>query len=219
MKRKVFIIIIILIVLLFMFYKKDIITFFISCDNYNTKEDTIIHDGFYTFEQSVEGIELPESIRSNLLLIEVDYFGFDSLVNQGQLVVSKEYVIEIQEIFEKLLIIKFPFEKIIPIVKYNWSDSLSMLDNNTSCFNYRTVKNSKRLSLHSYGKAIDINPRLNPYFKNNTNNIEPINGIYNPFLPGTITDTSMIYKIFRSYGWKWGGNWKYSKDYQHFYKN
>ena len=26
------------------------------------------------------------------------------------------------------------------------------------------------------------------------------------------------YKIFKNYGFSWGGNWRSSKDYQHFYK-
>ena len=38
-----------------------------------------------------------------------------------------------------------------------------MLDNNTSCFNYRVVDGTSSLSKHAIGCAIDINPFYNPY--------------------------------------------------------
>ena len=38
-----------------------------------------------------------------------------------------------------------------------------MADNNSSCFNYRKIANSKIISMHSYGLAIDINPVQTPY--------------------------------------------------------
>ena len=33
-----------------------------------------------------------------------------------------------------------------------------------------------------------------------------------------IDENDLCYKVFKSYGWLWGGNWNNSKDYQHFYK-
>ena len=35
---------------------------------------------------------------------------------------------------------------------------------------------------------------------------------------GTILAEDFIVKEFTQRGWKWGGHWQYSKDYQHFYK-
>ena len=35
---------------------------------------------------------------------------------------------------------------------------------------------------------------------------------------GMIKKGDACYKAFTSRGWKWGGNWKNSKDYQHFEK-
>ena len=34
---------------------------------------------------------------------------------------------------------------------------------NTSCFNYRVVAGTNRVSKHGLGTAVDINPRENPY--------------------------------------------------------
>jgi peptidoglycan LD-endopeptidase CwlK len=91
-----------------------------------------------------------------------------------------------------------------------------MKADNTSAFNYRTVKGTKILSKHATGRAIDINPRLNPQIKNGI--AVPRGAIYNKRLPGTISDSSFIVHIFLAKGWRWGGHWKHLRDYQHFEK-
>ena len=161
---------------------------------------------------------VPDSIVSQMTLLNVEYFGFDSLIHQGQIIIHNTVADEISLIFKELLIEKFPIEKVIPAVYYNWDDNLSMQDNNTSSFNYRLVANSSKLSSHALGLAVDINPRMNPYIDRSGNTF-PSNGTYNISQQGTITDSSQCFKIFRKYGWKWGGHWHYSKDYQHFSKD
>ena len=46
----------------------------------------------------------------------------------------------------------------------------------------------------------------------------PRGSSYDPSSPYAITKDSDIYKIFKSYDWKWGGDWNSVKDYQHFEK-
>ncbi len=182
----------------------------------NNKTEPII-DSDLSFEQAVDGLEFPEKIRNRLALVNVRYFGFDGKIHVGQLVVYKDLSKEIKEIFERLLKIKFPVRSVIPIVKFGWDDEKSMSANNTSAFNYRLIKGTKKLSKHSYGIAIDINPLFNPYVKRNST--EPEGAEYIPERPGTITRNSPVVKIFSEYGWDWGGNWTRGKDYQHFEKN
>jgi len=165
----------------------------------------------------LDSILVPEPIKKQLTLVNVKYYGFDSLIHRGQIIVNKSVEEDVIEIFEELLKEKFPIEKVIPIKHYNWNDDLSMQDNNTSSFNYRKIANSNRMSAHSLGLAIDINPRINPYIKGEK--ISPSNGSYSRSKLGTITDSTTCFKIFKKYGWKWGGNWRYSKDYQHFSKS
>lgn len=179
--------------------------------------DTII-DSKLTFDESIKGINIPDPIKKTLCIIDIIYYGFDSKIHKGQIVISKELEKEVVEIFQTLFKNKFPIQKIVPIVNYKWSDSLSMANNNTSCFNYRTVKGSKKLSDHSYGRAIDINPIQNPYINYRTKKRIPINAKYINTEKGTILRNSFIVKAFKNKGWKWGGDWKYTKDYQHFYK-
>jgi hypothetical protein len=168
-----------------------------------------------SLDEALAGKEIPNEIRNNLTLINVPYFSFDREVLEGQLVVHKEAADEVQEIFKKLLKTKFQIQKIVPIVAYNWDDDVSMSENNTSAFNYRFIFGTDRLSNHSYGRAIDINPVQNPYTRYDGTTV-PLKAQYDPLKTGSVT--AEVVSIFKSYGWKWGGDWETVKDWQHFEK-
>jgi len=176
----------------------------------------VIVDANYTLEESMEGTTVPASIKKNLELITVQYYGFDGLLHQGQLLVNNSVADDLINIFNFIKQTKFPVEKVIPIVKYNWSDDKSMEENNTSVFNYRFISGSKILSMHAQGEAIDINPRQNPYIKNG--DCSPKGSVYDVTKKGTILPNSELVKEFKEKGWEWGGDWKSLKDYQHFQK-
>lgn len=180
-------------------------------------KDQIIIDSNMTFEQALEGTKAPEEVTGKLELINVEYWGFDGKLHLGQLVSHKDLSGDIKEAFELMKKEKFPVAKCIPIVKYGWDDNKSMADNNTSMFNYRFIAGTKRLSNHSWGRAIDINPFQNPAVYNN-GKISPKGAKYTPGAKGTIDGGSKITKFFKSRGWDWGGDWNSLKDYQHFDK-
>ena len=48
---------------------------------------------------------------------------------------------------------------------FDGDDEASMEANNTPAFNYRTVEGRDELSKHALGMAIDINPLMNPYVR------------------------------------------------------
>lgn len=177
----------------------------------------IIIDSDYSFSDVLSGKEIPKSILKQLFLLNVEYFSFDNKLHRGQVIINKKAVKDIQEIFNFIKVSKFPIGKVIPIVKYNWSDEASMLDNNTSAFNYRLVDGNKVLSLHAYGLAIDINPMLNPFIKEGERT--PASAKYEVKFAGTISGNSDLVKEFRKRGWMWGGLWQSGKDYQHFEKS
>ena len=176
----------------------------------------IIIDCNYTFEEAINGIEIPNSIIIQLTLVDVEYYSFDDQLHRGQIVINKKAVEDIKAIFDFIKTSRFPIAKVIPIVKYNWDDETSMNENNTTAFNYRKVKGSKVLSSHSSGMAIDINPLQNPHIKGGK--INPSNGKYAIKAPGTILKDSKLVNEFVKRGWQWGGSWRSSKDYQHFEK-
>ncbi len=176
----------------------------------------IIIDSDYSLEDALKGINSPEEIKRNLRLVDVQYFSFDSKLHQGQIVIHRDLVKDIVTIFSKIKEKKFPISKAIPIVKYNWNDEKSMEDDNTSAFNYRFIAGTNKLSNHSFGTAIDINPLLNPYIRKYL--IQPEGAVYIPKKKGSITGDSFLVKEFKKLGWTWGGDWKDRKDYQHFEK-
>ena len=101
------------------------------------------------------------------------------------------------------------------------ADTASMNDDNTSGFNYRMVAGTSSVSMHGYGRAIDVNPFENPWcpggsvYPNQRQSASYANR-------GNVRDhmiyaDSKITKIFRKHGFRWlGGTW--TRDYQHFEK-
>jgi hypothetical protein len=184
--------------------------------NISGVKESIIKDCNFTLAQALKGTKAPKEILNNLTIVTVTYYSFDGRQHSGQLVIHKALANDIKTIFQKISDKRFPVSKVIPVSKYNWVDTLSMNDNNTSCFNYRKISGAKALSKHSYGRAIDINPFLNPRIKNGKS--EPYNAKYIAGKPGVFSRNNVIVNEFIKLGWKWGGNWKLSKDYQHFEK-
>jgi hypothetical protein len=154
--------------------------------------------------------------------VELDYVGFDGQTHRGELIVHQDLVADVIAIFEQLRNIGYPIAKMQSVVNYPGAeDELSMEDNNTSAFNCRPLPGSNEPSLHAYGRAIDINPLLNPYI-DSSGHIEPATG--GPWLdrsrtdPGILHDGDPVVSAFSDRGWRWGGDWRTPKDYQHFEK-
>ncbi len=181
-----------------------------------SSEQKAITDCGYTLAEALKGKNIPANIKSRLVIVDVEYYSFDGKLHAGQLVVNKDLAKDIIGIFKEIKKIKFPVAKVIPVCAYDWSDSASMSDDNTSAFNYRFIKGTKKLSNHALGRAVDINPLFNPQIKKDE--ILPPNGSYKSSRPGTITRNSPVVEFFKKKGWIWGGDWKSSKDYQHFEK-
>lgn len=171
----------------------------------------------YDSEKILKKESAPDSITSQMVALEVEYIDYNGKEQNGVLVVNKKVAKEVAEIFKEIKKSGFQIEKMIPISEYGWDDDKSMEDNNTSGYNYRFVANSTKLSNHSYGMAVDINPRYNPMIIKDK--IYPLNGSYLKENKGTITAESEVVKIFKKRGWRWGGEYKSLKDYQHFDKS
>lgn len=95
--------------------------------------------------------------------VDVDHIGFDGQTHRGELIVHQDLAPQVVTIFARLYRLGFPIEKIRTVDHYrDADDELSMEDDNTSAFNCRGIPGSDRWSQHAYGRAIDLNPRLNP---------------------------------------------------------
>ena len=119
---------------------------------------------------------------------------------------------------------KYQIEKIKLIDDYDANDDKSMADNNSSAFCYRVVDGTDVLSDHSYGMAVDINPLYNPYVRTEygDRNILPVNATEyadrTKDFAHKIEKGDICYNAFIKRGFKWGGEWEGTVDYQHFYK-
>lgn len=92
--------------------------------------------------------------------------------------------------------------------------------NNTYSFHCRNTTGGSTWSQHAYGKAIDLNPVENPYFKQSTGYVFPPAGsqyiIRIPLKTGMIGPNSLTETAFYRIGWTWGGRWSSIKDWMHF---
>ena len=100
-------------------------------------------------------------------------------VLSGEMICNRAIADALIDIFSRLFDASYPIERMILIDDYDADDELSMRDNNSSCFNFRFVSHTNRISKHGYGLAVDINPLYNPYitFVDGKKNIEPATAV------------------------------------------
>lgn len=164
--------------------------------------------------------------RASLRYLRVLHRNTEGKTQLGEIVCNQSIANDLLDIFRKLYEAGYKIERITLIDDYNADDETSMRANNTSCFNFRVVSGTTKLSKHSQGLAIDINPLYNPYIHLNNDKVEPATGkpyaynranLRNVKVP--IIDTKdLCYRLFIQHGFRWGGAWKTVKDYQHFEK-
>ena len=142
---------------------------------------------------------------------------------KGEMICNKYISKDLLEIFEKLYQENYPIEKIRLMDEYDADDETAMRDNNSSCFNFRFISHTKRISKHGLGLAVDINTLYNPYHKivDGKEIIEPSTA--KDYLDRTkkfiykIEENDICYNLFKEHGFIWGGNcWNDRQDYQHF---
>ena len=185
-----------------------------------------IPDSVWTKMQGKSYVPNPNIQRSDLRYLKVLHWDYDNQPHHGELICNKLIANKLITIFKELYRLHYPIEKIRLPDEYDADDERQMRDNNTSCFNYRTVPGSKKLSKHALGLAIDINPLYNPYIrtrKDGSIEILPANA-----KPYANRKAKFLYKLepgdpchrlFLQHGFTWGGSWRTSKDYQHFQSN
>ena len=161
----------------------------------------------------------------DLRYVHVLHYDFEGEIKEGELICNTVIAQDLLEIFYELFKAEYQIEKIRLIDEYGGDDELSMEDNNTSCFNYRVVEGSDKLSKHAYGLAIDVNPFYNPYVRYNKDgslHIDPKGSdTYadrSASFPYKIDENDLCLKLFKEHGFAWGGDWNSMKDYQHFQK-
>lgn len=184
-----------------------------------TLSNGVIVDSSFTLEKALslrQAIEPPREVLDRLGIVDVTYYSFDGKLHQGQVVMDKDLLADVKGAFDLMTQTKFPVFSVIPSMDRSFmtDEQKAKTVNNSIGFSYRKVAGTDRLSNHSFGRAIDINPEINPYIKG-----EYSYGLdYDPAKPGTLTKDSVIVQYFKNRGWIWGGDWTDRKDYMHFEK-
>lgn len=163
----------------------------------------------------------PREVLDLQEVVTVQYYSFDGLLHQGQIVVDKRLAPDIKRLFSALKKNKFPISSVIPVAHplFRGSDAESMRHNNSSGFNHRLIGRKQVLSEHGLGWAIDLNPMQNPMIIGD--DVTPRGASYDPKRQGTISEDSFIVRLMEEMGWEWGGRWQAQYglvDLQHFEK-
>jgi len=165
----------------------------------------------------------PYISRSDLRYLRVLHWDYDNRSHQGEMVCNKLIADRLLDIFRRLYEARYPIGHMVLPDVYDADDERQMRANNTSCFCYRTIAGSRKLSKHARGLAVDLNSLYNPYVrrrKNGTLVVQPATA--KPYADRSrqfrykITKYDLAYRLFTENGFRWGGAWRSSKDYQHF---
>jgi len=193
-----------------------------------------LSNGFYyepiskVIENRIRGKSFGEDCTmamEDLRYVRVLHYDFDGNLSEGELIVNKQVAQDIVEIFKELYDAGYQIEKIRLVDDYNANDEKSMQDNNTSAFNFRMIEGTTTVSDHSFGMAIDINPFYNPYLQQRGDKVLISPEGSEQYADRTaqfdhkIEKGDICYEAFKKRGWKWGGEWEGTIDYQHFYKD
>lgn len=174
-------------------------------------------------KKNMIGYSMPQNepiTFEKLSYLKLSHYDFYRNIQIGEMIVDKRIAAEVIDIFKEVFEKKYPIDKIKLIDEYKAVDTLSMSNNNSSSFCYRTIANTNKISNHGKGLAIDINPLQNPHVIGDT--VSPKEG--SSFADRSVMQMGMIiegddlYNAFIKRGWSWGGYWK-NPDYQHFEKN
>jgi len=181
--------------------------------------ETVVDSNLSYIEGVVNGLrdDCPEELLAKQTLLEVYYIGFDALPHKGQIVVDEALAEEVEMVFANAFKAKFSISSVIPVSQFGWDDDASMLEDNSSGFNYRTIAGTDIMSKHAQGRAIDINPRLNPHYRTD-GSIVPEGAVYEAGKSGVLVDGDAVVSTFKANGWGWGAEWPGEQDWQHFDK-
>ncbi len=172
----------------------------------------------------MQGKSFPEECttsREDLRYLRLAYKDKEGEPHEGEMVCNAAIADKLIDIFRQLYEADYPIERMSLVDDYDADDEMSMSANNTSCFNFRFVSGTTRVSEHGKGMAVDLNPLYNPYVRGKDGSIiEPAAGT--EYADRTkdfdykIDKEDLAYRLFTENGFTWGGSWKSVKDYQHF---
>jgi hypothetical protein len=153
-----------------------------------------------------------------LRYVTVSFRGFDGAAHTGELMVAASEARDIVSVLRSLYAARFPIEEMRIPTRRDLDAHPTGDGNNTGAFVCRPTVGATTWSAHAYGLAIDVNPFMNPYQRDDV----VLPELASSYLrrdwqrPGMFGPDSLVVREFARIGWSWGGAWRTLKDYQHF---
>ena len=167
--------------------------------------------------------ENPYIGRDDLRHIRALHWDYDNLTHVGEMICNAQIADRVVRILRQLYDAKYPIQRMVLPDVYDADDETQMRANNSSCFCYRPISGTTKLSKHARGLAIDINTLYNPYYKDRTDGtryIQPATAAEycdrTKTFPYKIDHDDLCFRLFTEAGFEWGGDWTSCKDFQHF---
>ena len=151
--------------------------------------------------------ECPIQQRTELRSIRINFVDFEDRVRRGQLVVNADVANSVVRIFTKLFDARFPIRRMRPVEAFDGDTNASLRADNTSAFNCRRADQINapfKESPHANGRAVDINPRENPWMDLRCDCWFPTARFQarQPG-PGVILRKGVVWRAFVAEGWIW----------------
>lgn len=147
----------------------------------------------------------------------------DGNIIVGEMVVNGLIAGDLLAILRELYLNSYPIQKMRLPDLWEAVDEDMMRANSSSCFNFRFISHTSKVSKHGLGIAVDINPLYNPYWKvlpDGTETVEPATATEyvdrTSSFPYKIEPDDLCVRLFKAHGFTWGGDWQSCKDWQHF---
>jgi len=154
---------------------------------------------------------------TDLAYVRLTFWGYDDRRHTGELLLNRAVAYDVVRAFRVLYRARFPIEE-MRVTRSSELDAAPTGDgNNTAGFVCRPTVGATSWSAHAYGLAIDVNPFMNPYQRDDV----VLPELASSYLqrdwqrPGMFGPDSLVVREFARIGWSWGGAWHTLKDYQH----
>jgi len=182
-----------------------------------------IPDGVWQRMQGKTYKNNPYIQRDDLRHVRALHYDYDQQIHVGEMICNKLIADRVVAILRQLFDAHYPIERMLLPDVYDADDETQMRANNSSCFCYRAIAGTTKLSKHARGLAVDINTLYNPYYKDRadgTRYIQPATAAEycdrTRDFPYKIDHDDLCFRLFTAAGFEWGGDWTSCKDFQHF---
>lgn len=151
--------------------------------------------------------ECPISRRGQLRRVDLDYVDFQGETRRGHLIVNADTAASVARIFTRLFKAGFPIRRMHGVERYAGDTLRSLRADNTSAYNCRRADQINApfdASPHANGRAVDVNPRENPWMDLRCECWSPSaqHAARSPG-PGKVLKGGLVWRAFTEEGWIW----------------